>query len=340
MSEPLVSIVIPVFNGADFLRETLDAALNQTHPAVEIIAVDDGSTDRSPAILRDYGSRLTVMAQANGGGSRARNAGWARSSGELLAFLDQDDVLAPGKIARQVELLRRFPAEDFVVCDGREFEGGRILNEHLVHPEIVARFAGGGPEGFCLQPYRTLLRQNPLRTLGQTLIRREAVARIGAFCEDRRVAADHEWFLRHAAAGGVMRFHPDRLLDYRYHPGSNSGARERRLLRYSAMMLNSLIVQRAAPYPDNRARLEAAIRGLGWKVALLCLVHGAAEPAADRALAEETLRVLRQRLPAHGGIRLASAWLAGGKWSRASGRLLRHGLNLKRKLQGVRPLSH
>ena len=100
----MVSIIIPVYNAATYLRECLDSALSQTFRDIEVIAVDDGSTDGSPAILAEYAacdSRLTVVTQANRGVSAARNAALRLARGQWLTFLDSDDALYP----RCVEML-------------------------------------------------------------------------------------------------------------------------------------------------------------------------------------------------------------------------------------------
>ena len=81
-----------MFNGAAFLRRALDSVLAQTYPLQEIIVIDDGSTDSSPEILMSYGDCLTVVRQENSGVAVARNVGLQKASGDLIAFLDQDDL--------------------------------------------------------------------------------------------------------------------------------------------------------------------------------------------------------------------------------------------------------
>jgi glycosyltransferase involved in cell wall biosynthesis len=101
---PLVSILIPAHNAQDWIADTLRSALAQTWPRTEIIVVDDGSTDRTLAIARRFASdALQVVTQRNQGASAARNAAYALSRGEYIQWLDADDLLAPDKIARQME---------------------------------------------------------------------------------------------------------------------------------------------------------------------------------------------------------------------------------------------
>lgn len=107
--EPWVSVLIANHNYGRFLRDAVDSALAQSHPRLEVVVVDDGSTDDSRAILAGYGDRLVVVLQENGGHAAAINAGVARCRGELVALLDSDDVFAPGKIARVARTYRRHP---------------------------------------------------------------------------------------------------------------------------------------------------------------------------------------------------------------------------------------
>lgn len=101
----LVSIVIPCYNAGRWLREAIDSCLGQTYPNLEIIVVDDGSTDDSLSIARSYGSDIVVSTGPNKGESGARNKGFSLSHGDFIQFLDADDYLLPEKIERQVALL-------------------------------------------------------------------------------------------------------------------------------------------------------------------------------------------------------------------------------------------
>jgi hypothetical protein len=108
-SRPLVSVVISSYNYGRFLDQAIASALDQTYDRVEVIVVDDGSTDDSRSVIRRYDERIIPIFQQNGGQASAINAGFARSRGEIVIFLDADDVLAPDIVARVVETLRRNP---------------------------------------------------------------------------------------------------------------------------------------------------------------------------------------------------------------------------------------
>ena len=104
MAGPLVSILINNYNYARFLGEAIDSALSQSYSPVEIILVDDGSTDQSREIISTYSSRVIPIFKENGGQASAFNAGIAASRGDILCFLDSDDYFHPGKVARIVEI--------------------------------------------------------------------------------------------------------------------------------------------------------------------------------------------------------------------------------------------
>jgi glycosyltransferase involved in cell wall biosynthesis len=105
-SPPLVSILINNYNYGHFLDAAIASALNQTYPHIEVIVVDDGSTDDSPAIITGYGDRLIPILKANGGQASALNAGFAASRGDIICLLDADDLFLPTKVAEVVDLFQ------------------------------------------------------------------------------------------------------------------------------------------------------------------------------------------------------------------------------------------
>ena len=113
-----VSIIIPCYNAERWIAEAIDSCLQQSYPAVEIIVIDDGSTDKSLDIIKSYGDRLIWRTGENKGGNHARNRGFALSQGEYIQFLDADDYILPKKIARQIDFLEQNNA-DVVYGDWR-----------------------------------------------------------------------------------------------------------------------------------------------------------------------------------------------------------------------------
>src|SRR5919201_1733113 len=110
MVNPTVSVVIAVYNGARWIAETLDSVLAQSFPRFEVIVVDDGSTDATPAVAASYGDRVRYLRQDNGGQPSARNAGIRAARGSYIAFVDADDLWVPTKLQMQVDFLARQPS--------------------------------------------------------------------------------------------------------------------------------------------------------------------------------------------------------------------------------------
>jgi glycosyltransferase involved in cell wall biosynthesis len=128
-----VSAIIPVYNGAATIAEAIESALAQSYPGIEVIVVNDGSTDRTAEVLRGYGERVKVIDRPNGGIAAARNTGVAAANGEFLAFLDSDDIWAPTMIDRTMAALDGNP--DCVLAytncavidsDGRDLDSALI----------------------------------------------------------------------------------------------------------------------------------------------------------------------------------------------------------------------
>ena len=90
--QPLISVIIPVFNGEDFIQEAIQCVLDQKYPDMEILVIDDGSTDRTRARIDVYSDRVSYIHQPNGGPAAARNTGLKMAQGEIIAFLDADDL--------------------------------------------------------------------------------------------------------------------------------------------------------------------------------------------------------------------------------------------------------
>jgi glycosyltransferase involved in cell wall biosynthesis len=109
MNSPVISCIVPVFNAERYLRETLDSVMGQTYRPLEIIVADDGSTDATASVVAAYGDRVRYLLQPNGGPAAARNLGLRAVSGEFVAFIDQDDLWNPEKLARQMARFQAHP---------------------------------------------------------------------------------------------------------------------------------------------------------------------------------------------------------------------------------------
>ena len=208
---PCVSVIIPSYNHAAYLRECIDSVLAQDHQNIELIVVDDGSTDASLDILRTYGQRITLLQQRGGRQARARNLGLQVAHGELVAFLDSDDRYLPGRISSAVAALQAAPEFDVVWGDYRQIDAAGALISEARWTPAVADFR------------RELITGNPICNATVTL-RRPVLDEIGGFDERvPRVCDGAAWY--QIAARGHRFLHLDRLvLDYRQH-GANDSSR-------------------------------------------------------------------------------------------------------------------
>lgn len=203
---PLVSIIIPTYNRWALLQQTLSSVLTQTYPALEIIVVDDGSTDETMTRLTEHAGRVTVIQQSNQGVAAARNQGIRRAKGIYLTFLDDDDLIEPTKIARQAELLQSQPDVSLVHC-------GYYLSDK----------DGRLRDKVWLWPQTDLLRQLACHNFiwsGAPLIRRECLTTVGFFDEQLTNGQDWDLWLRLALAGYGFAVIPEPLGTYRLQPDS------------------------------------------------------------------------------------------------------------------------
>ena len=165
---PKISVIVPVYNTAPYLRRCLDSVLAQTQKDFEILAVDDGSTDESPTILKEYQEKfpewIQVLRKENGGLSDARNFGLRRATGDYIAFLDSDDFLAPDFIQSILALLEREKA-DLVLFDCYyEFDSGKRIPFSVLKPysgELKKDALLAAPMAWSRVFHRRLLGEDP-----------------------------------------------------------------------------------------------------------------------------------------------------------------------------------
>ncbi len=177
-----ISVVLPVFNGERFLAEALESVRQQSLPAAEVIAVDDGSTDGSAALLATF-PEVRVVSQANAGCAVARNRGAAATAHDVIAFLDQDDVWLPDRLARSAAHLAADPGLGFVVCATQNF-----LTPGLAVPPTWL-------------DVRTLdIPQHGFGTCA-LMVRRATLAAVGPFDPTHVPVDDSDWLVRALDAG-------------------------------------------------------------------------------------------------------------------------------------------
>ena len=116
-TQPLVSVVTPTYNQAAFLRDTIESVLSQDYPAIEFQIIDDGSTDNTPDILKEYDGRALIERHENRGQTPTINKGWERAKGEILTWLNSDDTFLPGAVTAAVDYLQKHPDVGIVFGD-------------------------------------------------------------------------------------------------------------------------------------------------------------------------------------------------------------------------------
>ncbi len=215
-AEPKVSIIIPNYNHGDYLPQAIESALAQTYPHVEVIVVDDGSTDHSAQVLARYADRVRCIHQENAGLSAARNTGLGMARGDYIALLDADDMLEPDYLQTLVPVLEENPEIGGIYC------GYRFVDEHnRPLPEVQNRVV------LSAEFYNALLGGNFL-VPESMLLRRRCYQEAGPFdtaltaCEDwdmwlriarrERVVGTARVLSRHRVLPGSMSSDPARMI--------------------------------------------------------------------------------------------------------------------------------
>jgi glycosyltransferase involved in cell wall biosynthesis len=234
----LVSIIIPCYNAERWIGEAITSCLKQTYQPIEIIVVDDGSTDDSRAVLRSFGEMIRWVEGKHGGGSQARNLGFSLSEGQYIQFLDADDYLESEKIERQVSFLEEAGSE-VVYSDWRhqhhQPDGRIVFGEVQVsgaQSDILEALLGGWWTANM-----------------SLLLRREAVLRCGGWDETLGAGQDRDFFISVVISGTEIGYQPGCYSVYR---------------RYGNVTVSTASLRR---WLENHRRLlgkaESTLRGSG-----------------------------------------------------------------------------
>lgn len=205
---PLVSIVIPSYNHGGYLKAAIDSVLAQDYPNIELIVIDDGSTDASPAILASYASRFHWEIQANQGQVATLNRAWLMSRGDILGYLSADDLLLPAAVSRAVRCLEQNPDAVLAYCDFNLIDPSSAVVRRVRAPEF---------------DYRDMLTKMICHPGPGAFFRRAAFEKAGTWHTGFRQMLDYEYWLRLGLHGRFVRM-PEVLAAYRVHPGSQSFA--------------------------------------------------------------------------------------------------------------------
>jgi glycosyltransferase involved in cell wall biosynthesis len=291
---PLVSIVIPNFNYGHFLAEAIESALGQSYPGKEVIVVDDGSTDSSTAVIASFAGRIRHVAKENGGLSSARNAGLGVARGDLLLFLDADDILAPGAVERLVSAhAARGGGDRLVYGDSLFFDGCAEWP--------VKRKAPSG------RIWRALLGGNFI-CCHEALVPRRLALKEAGFDECLRMSEDFDLWLRLARNHPFLHV-PVLVARRRIH--ANMMSQQADELQFWA----GQALEKQWRRPQGWRERAAIAGGLGRNFHLRAwLAKERGDPRAMRDLSLSSIRWQPWR--AKNWLYLGAAWLAG--WKRAS----------------------
>jgi glycosyltransferase involved in cell wall biosynthesis len=210
---PLVSVLIPCHNNEAFVGEAIESALGQTYPNIEVIVVDDGSTDKSLNVIKSYGEQIKWKSTPNRGACAARNTAFGLSQGEFIQFLDADDLIAADKIEKQIPYLIQGAAE-IVLCYGLIFGDGKPLRKKkrpFLDPNGVDPFVFSCNQGFSTH--------GPLH-------KRQNLEKVGGFNESVKRGQENDLHLRLTCSGARLKLVKEHLHITRNSPNPNRITRQ------------------------------------------------------------------------------------------------------------------
>ncbi|WP_162340653.1 glycosyltransferase family 2 protein [Cyclobacterium salsum] len=255
MKKPLVSIVIPVYNKAAFIRETLDAALAQTYQAIEIVLVDDGSSDGSLEILKEYHERnpnkIVLIDQDNQGVSPATNKGIEKSRGEYIQFLDADDLMSSDKIEKQANLLRAKGNLAMASCewvtflDNPENYQKWKLNTYIDYPN---------PLDMVLDFFN----HSEMMAISSYLTPKELIAKAGPWNEALTINQDGEFFMRVLLQAEQVLFEPEGKVYYRK-PGATNVSQQKSYNASKSLLESYRCYEREVLKKEDSHRVREAL---------------------------------------------------------------------------------
>ena len=245
---PLVSVVMPAYNSRAYIEASIQSVLDQDYEAIELIIVDDGSSDGTPDLARSFGAQVKVIEQKNSGPAAARNTGVSAARGELLAFVDADDIWLPGKVRAQVRYLTEHP--DTGIVFGRWIRWNANSDGSFPPPPIVVEDNSGLPvipelSGWI---YPELLLDSVVWIVS-SMLRRSIWDALGGLDTSLRVGEDYDFFLRASRTNKIDKLNQT-VAYYRIHTQSTTHVV--RLEDYETLVLERALKNFGTNGPDGR----------------------------------------------------------------------------------------
>lgn len=254
---PSVSVVVTTYNQASYIEQTVESVLAQTYAPHEVILVDDGSTDDTPSRVARFDGSISYIRQKNEGIAGSRNTGIRRAGGELIAFLDGDDLWEPGKLAAQIELAQAYPNSGLIVVDGVEFNESGITRTSLLSGDYWKGLSEN--EIVTGNYYQRLLRRQFICTTSQVMVPARVFEVVGL--SNRKFSRANDWdlYIRIAAKFDVTVLKKP-LMRWRYLHTSASGPRSVRDFSYLPEEVAVLQHHMRQTRGEQRSQLRQIIR--------------------------------------------------------------------------------
>lgn len=240
--QPLVTIITPSYNQGAYIRATIESVLSQDYPNIEYLVIDGGSTDETVNILREYEGRLTWVSEPDNGQSDAINKGFRQANGDILAWLNSDDIYLPGAVSESVAILQANGDVDLVYGDIQLIDAnGAVIKTPVRSKPFSLKM--------LLTDFSTLHQQS-------AFFRRSIIDRVGLLNEQLHYFMDIELWMRIALAG-QGKYHSGIRAQSRMHDVSKSVSQQSHFWRERQAVLNSFFERTALPPEVEEFRLEA-----------------------------------------------------------------------------------
>lgn len=266
--QPLVSVIIPLYNAEKYIAETIVNLLQQTYKNIEILIINDGSTDNSLSRALNYESdRVKIFSQINKGASSARNYGLKAAKGEFIQFLDADDLLSENKIEEQVKLLISNPNKVAVCSTIHFFDGELIKKKEIEHDWFYANF--DNPIDFLIWLYGGYSNNAGMIQPNSWLTPKHIIDKAGFWNEQLTVDDDGEFFCRVLLASKGTVYSPNAINYYRKFKKGNNLSSKKSKKAYESIFLSTSLKAEQLLSKNNSSNARKAFAQQYLEIAVM-----------------------------------------------------------------------
>lgn len=257
----LVSVITPAYNAQRYIKRAIESVLNQTYKNLEVIVIDDGSTDRTAEIIKSYNDpRIIYLYQENQGQGPARNYGIRKSKGEYITLLDADDVYLPEKIEKQVQFMQTYPEYKAVYCNALHF-----------YSDNPYKFFKKKYDCPCGDIFPDLLRTSLINP-NTIMFHREVLEKVGGFNEKRYYPEDWDMWLRIARACFRFGYIDEDLVKVEIREDSNTTMDIQWILKENALEMFHNIFSQMTKEEKSFYRTDKILKKMRFKLAIAYLI--------------------------------------------------------------------